>query len=147
YAVFPFFSESLLANGGEKAEAAAEEAFSLLYGLRFAYGLTPGGCASECAVRLLAEGRAPFAIVGEWRLAELRAALGARLGLAALPPLPKTGAKVGSVKRELGLVVAADAQGGDKQTAEELVSYLKSDCRARLLAVLGKLPVQAQAPA
>jgi ABC-type glycerol-3-phosphate transport system substrate-binding protein len=146
YSLMPFFSDVLFPTPGAETDEKAREAFSLLFDLRFSYGLTPHMCTSDCAVKLFTEGRAPFALVGEWRLGELQKGLGAKLGLAAVPALPVTGAKVRSVKREVGLVRAGDANAHDGKAADDLVSYLKTDCRAKILEVLGKVPVPLEAP-
>src|SRR5262249_21489639 len=131
---------------GKGREDKARDAFSLLFNLRFARGLMPPSCPSECVSRVFREGQAPFAVVGEWRLPELRAALGGKIGLSSLPSLPITNAKLRSVRRDFGAERAGDAPPAEMKAAEELLAYLKNDCRARLFPVLGKVPLPLRAP-
>jgi ABC-type glycerol-3-phosphate transport system substrate-binding protein len=138
YTLLPFFGSALL-GPSENAEAATREAFSFLFDLRFGSDLTPHMCPSECAVRLFRERRTPFLLAGEWRIAELRGALGDDLGLARVPQLA-AGAPLRSPRTLYGLVRPSDATPDAKAASDALVTYLKSDGRDRLLAETGKLP-------
>lgn len=139
YGLLPFFSDVFWpAEGG--AKTTAQQAFGLLGDLRFTYGVAPGACAAECAARLLAERRAPFALVGEWRLPELRRALGERLGVAPLPSLTRGGPPLRGVRRAYGVERAPALGDAEARAADGVIAYLRGEGRKRLFAALGKLP-------
>jgi ABC-type glycerol-3-phosphate transport system substrate-binding protein len=140
YVVLPFFAGSFWPAPSIDPEAAARDAFSLLSDIRFSHGLTPHACASECATHLFEEAKVPFVMIGEWRLPELRRALGDDLGVTAVPPLPATHAKLASASHVYGLFRAGDATDAEARAADDMVRYLSKDCRSQLFPVLGKVP-------
>ncbi|AUX28976.1 MULTISPECIES: hypothetical protein [Sorangium] len=157
--LLPFFSDVFWpAAPPREAESTAKEVFTLLGDLRFTYGLSPHACTSDCAARLLAEGQVPFAVLGEWRIPELRRALGERLGVAPLPSLSRGGPPLRSVRRTYGVQRAPALKDGEASAADGVIAYLRGEGQRRVFAALGKLPLseppgaqggvaEAQAPA
>ncbi|WP_438016820.1 hypothetical protein WMF18_39480 [Sorangium sp. So ce315] len=142
YHLLPFFSDVFwpAAPSGE-VKATAKEAFTLLGDLRFTHGLSPHACASDCAARLLVEGQAPFAILGEWRIPELRRALGERLGVAPLPSLARGGPPLRGMRRTYGVERAPELADREASAADGVIAYLRGEGQRRVFAVLGKLPL------
>ncbi|WNG50479.1 extracellular solute-binding protein [Archangium minus] len=139
HSLLPFFGDLFQAGGPGDT---TREAFALLSDLRFKYGLTPGACLSECVVQVFKEGRAPFAVIGEWRLPELRSALGGKLGLTAIPALPGSGARVRPVQRVYALFRAGEAPKRELEAADALLRFVEKESASRLMATLGKAALQ-----
>lgn len=148
YHLLPFFSDVFwpaapaapAAPSGE-VKATAKETFTLLGDLRFTHGLSPHACASDCAARLLVEGQAPFAILGEWRIPELRRALGERLGVAPLPSLARGGPPLRGMRRTYGVERRSELADREASAADGVIAYLRGEGQRRVFAVLGKLPL------
>ncbi|WP_437876244.1 hypothetical protein [Sorangium sp. So ce513] len=145
YHLLPFFSDVFwpaapAAPSGE-VEATAKEAFTFLGDLRFTHGLSPHACTSDCAARLLVEGQAPFAILGEWRIPELRRALGERLGVAPLPSLARGGPPLRGMRRTYGVERRSELAEREASAADGVIAYLRGEGQRRVFAVLGKLPL------
>ncbi len=142
YHLLPFFSDVFWPEApSQAAETIAQDAFALLGDLRFTYGLSPHACASGCAARLLVEGQAPFAILGEWRIPELRRALGERLGVAPLPSLARGGPPLRGVRRTYGVQRAPALKDREASAADGIIAYLRGDGQKRVFAALGKVPL------
>ncbi|XYH95008.1 extracellular solute-binding protein [Sorangium sp. So ce1128] len=142
YHLLPFFSDVFWpAAPLQEAKATATEVFTLLGDLRFTYGLSPHACTSDCAARLLLEGQAPFAVLGEWRIAELRRELGERLGVAPLPSLARGGPPLRGMRRTYGVERAPALKDREASAADGVIAYLRGEGQKRIFSVLGKLPL------
>ncbi|WP_437938912.1 extracellular solute-binding protein [Sorangium sp. So ce341] len=142
--LLPFFSDVFWpAAPPREAKATAKEVFTLLGDLRFTYGLSPHACTSDCAARLLAQGQVPFAVLGDWRIPELRRALGERLGVAPLPSLVRGGPPLRSVRRTYGVERAPAVADREASAADGVIAYLRGEGQKRVFATLGKLPLAA----
>ncbi|WP_437725916.1 hypothetical protein [Sorangium sp. So ce861] len=142
YHLLPFFSDVFWSEAPpQEAKAIAQDAFALLGDLRFTRGLAPHACASDCAARLLVERQAPFAILGEWRIPELRRALGEHLGVAPLPSLARGGPPLRGMRRTYGVERAPALKDREASAADGVIAYLRGEGQKRVFAVLGKLPL------
>jgi ABC-type glycerol-3-phosphate transport system substrate-binding protein len=147
YSALPFFSDLLWSTKGEvKKTGAVKEAFGVLVDSRFTYDLTPRACNADCAARLFAEGKVPLIVIGEWRLAEMKEALGGKLGVAPLPSLAESGAELRSPKSIYGLFAADDVRESEKAAVEGLLQYARTAGRAHVREALGKVAVPPEPP-
>ncbi|MDQ3231692.1 MAG: extracellular solute-binding protein [Pseudobdellovibrionaceae bacterium] len=133
FAIFPLFATAL--SGHQDPATAARLGFEALDLVRFVYPATPLGCHASCAARIFTGGRSPYAIAGEWRLAEFQTAFGDKLGVAPLP-----GSAV-SMRQTMQYGAAPELSGERLKAYEEWSRFLQSEAGMRLMfKTLHKLP-------
>lgn len=138
----PFFTAFIRDTEGRigpMKTAEAAESIHTLADLRFKYLVTPVSCQADCAAAIFREGRAPYALAGSWRLGEFRAALGDKLGVAALPKMKEHSTL--SPRSTLFLTVSRVLNPEAEEAVKTFTTWLRSPEGAEaMFAHLNKLP-------
>lgn len=143
FAVFPFVARGFLDEQGKNRQALQtvflKEGVEALKTLRYTFSLTPRDCSAECTAQIFLQGKAPFALAGEWRWREFSQKLGTDLGMAPLPQM-ESGPSLG-MRSTVFLAASRSADATRQQAMKELQASLRSAQGSDLIfSQLGKVP-------
>lgn len=118
-----------------------QKAVQFLVDLKNKHGILPKECNYDCAKSMFLAENAPFYIIGDWEISNLRSKLGKDLGIAALPMVSESKKRMSPMLSGRFIFINKSAKGAKLDAVKKFIDFIISNkIQQRLATNLGRIP-------